>query len=105
NPAIVSSDATWLIHADFNALRDSTLGKEIVSLVETNASLPIAGTKIGINAPKVLATIGSLTAYGANLSSDPKQIDGTLVVQGTADLRKILESVLIQANLANPEEV
>lgn len=105
NPAIVSGDAKWLIHADFNALRESTLGKELISIVDANASLPIAGTKIGINAPKVLATIGSVTAYGANLSSDPAQIDGTLVVQGTPDLRKILEAVLIQANLANPEEV
>ena len=39
------------------------------------------------------------------MSPDPKQIDGALIVEGTADLRKIVESVLIQGNLAHPEDI
>jgi hypothetical protein len=104
NPAIVPADARWVIYADLNALRGSVIGKELVAFAE-KAQLETPGGKIGVDWQKLLATIGTATAYGTNLSPDPKDIDGTLVVQGTPDLRKIAESVLIQANLANPENV
>ena len=104
NPAIVSADARWVIYADMNALRASAIGKELIALGE-KAQLDTGSGKVGIDWQKLLATIGSATAYGANISSDPKQIDGTLVIQGTADLRKIAESLLIQANLADPKAV
>jgi hypothetical protein len=104
NPAIVSADAQWLIYADLNALRAGAIGKELIAMGE-KAQLDTAGGKIGVDWQKLLATMGSATAYGANITPDPKQIDGTLVVQGTADLRKIAESLLIQTNLAHPENV
>ncbi len=104
NPAIVSADAKWLVYADLNALRAGAIGKELIAMGE-KAQLDTGNGKVGVDWQKLLATIGSATAYGANISPDPKQIDGTLIVQGTADLRKIAESVLIQANLAHPENV
>ena len=104
NPAIVSADAKWVIYADLNALRGSAIGKELITMAE-KAQFDTGNGKLGVDWQKLLATIGSATAYGANISPDPKQIDGTLVVQGTADLRKIAESFLIQANLANPKAV
>ena len=104
NPAVIPADARWVVYADLNALRASAIGKELIGLAE-NAKVGTPGGTIGVDWQKLLATIGSATAYGTNLSHDPKDIDGTLVVQGTADLRKIAESVLIQANLANPKDV
>jgi hypothetical protein len=104
NPALVSADAKWLVYADLNALRESALGKELIALGE-KAQLDTGNGKLGIDWQKLLATVGSATAYGANVSPDPKEIDGTLVFQGTPDLRKIAEAVLIQANLAHPENV
>jgi hypothetical protein len=104
NPAIVPADARWVIYADLNALRGSVIGKELVAFAE-KAQLETPGGKIGIDWQKLLATIGSATAYGSNLSPNPNDIDGTLVLQGTPDLRKIAESLLIQANLANPTNV
>ena len=104
NPALVSADAKWLVYADLNALRAGAIGKELIALGE-KAQFDTGGGKIGVDWQKLLVTIGSATAYGANISPDPKQTDGTLVVQGTADLRKIAESVLIQANLASPDDV
>ena len=104
NPAVVSADAKWLIYADLNALRAGAIGKELIALGE-KAQLDTGGGKIGVDWQKLLATVGSATAYGTNISPEPQQIDGTLLVQGTADLRKIAESVLIQANLAHPENV
>lgn len=101
-PAVVGADARWVIYADFNALRGSTLGKELITAVSA-AQTHATGGFIGIDVPKVLATVGSVTAYGTNLSSDPNAVDGTLVVEGTAELRKIVESVLLQGTLAQPE--
>ncbi len=110
DPAIVSADARWLVHADLNALRSGALGKELIAIIETTkseyeATRPASDGKFGLDGQKILATIGSVTAYGVNISKDPKDIDGTLLVQGTADLRKIAESLLIQANLAHPADV
>jgi hypothetical protein len=102
NPAIVSADARWVVNADFDALRASTLGKELVSATEKIQSQTTGGI-IGLDISKVLTTIGSVTAYGTNLSKDPKALDGALIAQGTADLRKIAESLLLQGTLAQPE--
>jgi hypothetical protein len=104
NPAIVSAESRWVVYADLNALRASTLGKEFVAMAE-KAQIDTGQGKIGIDVPKVLATIGTITAYGANFSPDPHAIDGTLVIQGTADLRKIAEGLLLQATIAHPDNV
>lgn len=102
NPAIVSADARWMIHADLDALRTTALGQELVAAIEKAQAQHTGGT-IGLDVAKALATVGSVTAYGANLAADPKAIDGALIVQGTPDLRKIAESALLQATLAEPK--
>ena len=102
NPAFVAADARWVVYADLNALRASTLGKELIDAVQ-KMQFQATGGAIALDVQKLLATVGTLTAYGANLSADPKAIDGALVVQGTADLRKIAESLLLQATIAQPK--
>ncbi len=102
DPAIVGADARWLIHADLNALRTSALGKELVTAVE-KAQSQATGGFIGLDVSRVLATVGSLTAYGTNLAPKAEAIDGTLILQGTTDLRKITESLLLQGTLAQPQ--
>lgn len=102
NPAIVAADARWVVHADFNALRASVLGKELIELLQKGQTQANGGV-IQINVPKLLATVGTLTAYGSNFTSNPAALDGTLIAQGTPDLRKIVESVLIQGTLAEPK--
>ncbi len=104
SPAIVAADSRWVIYADMNALRESVVGKELL-LAAQKAQFQNTGGTIALDFQKVLATVGTITAYGANLSSDPKGIDGTLVVQGTPDLRKIAESILLQATIASPKDV
>ncbi len=106
NPTIVAPDARWVVYLDFNGLRTSELGKELIAALE-QAQTPAVGLgaagRVGINIPRLLATVGSLTAYGTNLTADPAAIDGTLIAQGTVDLRKIAESILLQGTLAEPE--
>lgn len=104
SPEVVGADARWVLHADFNALRDSVLGRELIEKAEELQTGALQGV-VNVDVPKVFATIGAITAYGSNLATDPKLIDGTLVIQGTADLGKIVESLLLQANLADPSKV
>lgn len=103
NPAIVSADARWVVYADLNSLRQSPIGKELIGIgqqvkVDTDVG------NVGLDWQKLLETIGSATAYGSNISPDPKDIDGALLVEGKPELRKIAESLLLQANIAHPDQ-
>ena len=102
NPANVSADARWLVHADLDALRTTALGQELVSAIE-KAQAGATGGTIGLDVAKALKTIGTLTAYGTNLTPDPKAMDGALIAEGTPELRKIAESALLQGTLAEPK--
>src|SRR4051812_27281650 len=102
NTAIVSADAKWMVYADFNVLRNSTLGKEIIALAEKEAGASDA--PVIPNAQKILATLGAVTAYGSTFSDKPDEMDGTLIAQGTPDLRKIAESILLTQTIAMPEQ-
>ena len=79
-------------------------GKELINEAQ-KAQFQHTGGTIAVDLQKVLATVGTVTAYGANLSTDPKMVDGALVAQGTPDLRKIAESQLLQATISSPERV
>lgn len=108
NPSIVSSDARWVVYADLNSLRQNPVGKEAIALIQKQEihAIPLpGGGSLTIDVPKVLATIGSITAYGANFQRNPKLLDGTLVVNGTPDLRKIVEALLIEAELGGSPAV
>lgn len=107
NPALVSSDARWVVYADLDGLRRSAVGRELIAHLQKQGQHVVAlpGATLTLDMPKVLATIGSITAYGANFSKDPKQLDGTLVVEGTPDLRKILEAMLLEVQVGNPAAV
>lgn len=104
NPAIVSADARWLVYADLNSLRQTTLGKE---LINSGRRIPfvIGAADVGVNWQKLLETIGSATAYGTTISPDLNEIDGTLIIEGKPELRTIAESLLLLANLINPKDV
>ena len=106
NPHIVGADAQWVLYADVNALRNSVLGREIISAVQQQMPTPPpAATGINFDLQRLLATIGNVTAYGTNLSADAKLIDGALLVEGTGELRRIAEGWLAQASLTKPNEV
>jgi len=105
DPAIVGADAQWVVFLDVNELRDSALGKELIGMAEKNVQSGMANSPVQLDFSKTLASIGTVTAYGANFSSDPNQLDGSLVIRGTADLRKIAEALVVQATVTTPERV
>lgn len=102
DPAIVAEDARWVIHLDLQALRTSTLGQELIATA-TKAQQDSTGGKFGVDIPKLLETVGTATAYGSNFSKDPNALDGTLILRGNADLRTIVEGLLLQGTISNPQ--
>ncbi len=104
-PNIVSADAQWVLNLDLNTLRETSLGKELLAdaaKFQTDQPNP---TGIRMDWNKVFATVGSITAYGTKFSQDPHALDGTLVIQGTNDLRKIVEAYVTQASVSSSERV
>lgn len=104
SPALVPAEARWVVHVDFDHLRESAPGKKLLAAV-TAAHPAMGDSNIKIDLQKVLATLSTLTAYGSNFSQDPKAIDGTLVVQGSSDLRKIVEGLVAEATVSHPEHI
>jgi hypothetical protein len=100
--ATIAADARWVAYLDLDTLRTTTLGKELVETFENQAFRGSNGA-VQLDPRKVFETIGSITAYGSNLSTDPTAIDGTLIARGTPELRKIAEALLLQATLTTPQ--
>ncbi|MGC4072050.1 MAG: hypothetical protein QM760_05950 [Nibricoccus sp.] len=102
----ISADALWVMHLNLNSLRESIVGKELVAqaMVLQAQELKKEKMPVQVDIPKLLETIGSITAYGTNLSQDPNLVDGALLFQGTADLRKIAEGAVAQATVTTPEQ-
>ena len=87
DPAVVAADAHWVVFLDVNDLRASALGQQLIDAAQKQVQIGLANSDIHFDFQKTLATIESVTAYGANFSSDPKMLDGTLLIRGTAELR------------------
>lgn len=107
DPSIVGGDARWVVYADLNELRQSEIGKRLeaaIGEIQQNA-VKEAPMDLRLNIPKVLQTVGTITAYGTNFSQDPKLLDGTLIVRGTTELPKIIEAILVQATITTPDRV
>lgn len=103
DPKLVSAEARWLIHLDLNLLRESNLGRELLASAAKRQTAK-TGADVQVDFQKVFATVGKATAYGANFAHNPEEIDGTLVLEGTADLRKIAEGYIAQAMLSTPDQ-
>jgi hypothetical protein len=101
----VPSDAKWMLQVDFSALRESPVGREVIAMVEKDKAAVFSAGSIKIDAAKVLATLESATAYGTVFSKNPDEVDGTLLVKGTDEFRKIVEAVVTQATVSQPDAV
>src|SRR5947209_11925768 len=92
---VITGDARWALNLDLGTVRETSIGKELLASL-TAAQPGFANGQIKIDFNKVFATITSLTAYGTNFSPDPQAIDGALVVQGTAEMRKIVDGLIAE---------
>lgn len=101
----IPADAKWMVQVDFVALRESPVGRELLDMAEKNADLKLPSASVKIDVRKVLATVESATAYGTVFSKNPDLVDGTLLIKGTDELRKIAEAVVTQASISQPDTV
>lgn len=103
DPSIIPEKARWVVSLDLNALRESALGKELLPMVDLPAIGPGNIVSLRPDPQKILATIGTATAYGTRFSKDEKELDGVLLLQGTPDLRKLAEAYVAQATVTTPD--
>lgn len=106
NPAIVASDAQWVVFLDVDELRGTTLGKELLDMAQKKLTPDLGKGALRVDVQKIIGLVSRATAYGASFSVEPKTMDGTLVIEGPAELRKIAEGLVAQASLlAEPKDV
>jgi hypothetical protein len=91
NPSHVSADAVWAFQADFNAMRETALGKEFIKFLRSQKFS--TNNFLALNTDKVLGAIGSITAY------DEKDGSGGFLLHGSDELRKIVEAIFVNATL------
>lgn len=104
DPAVVPAEARWVVALDLDTLRSGKLGKELTD----SLSVPLGNADVAdlkLDPQKLLATVGSVTAYGTNFSQHEKEMDGVLILQGTANLRKLAEGYVAQATITTPDSV
>ncbi|HEX2100210.1 MAG TPA: hypothetical protein VHF69_06095 [Candidatus Synoicihabitans sp.] len=104
DPRVVPADSQWVVHADVRVLRESALGQRIIELLPP-AELSGPEDPLRPNIAKIMETVTTATAFGIDLSGKPESMDGALLLQGSADLRKIAEGVMAQLSLSHPEQV
>lgn len=108
NPAIVPSGSKWVAYADFNAMRESALGERLLAVLKEQKLLEVesANSPILPDIPKIMAAIGTVTAYGDSLSGKPEEMDGALVIQGNdTKLRAIAEGIVAHFLLNDPDHI
>jgi len=93
--ANVDQNAKWLLHMDFDQLRNSKLGQFLINDVivkQLNAvkAEDDSGFLTNMDIVKIIGQLHSLTAYGTSFETGDK-FDGVLLLQVEPETRKILE--------------
>ena len=104
--AIVSADAQWVVHLDVSEFRDTVLGRELIGLVQKKIGADLAKAPVRVDVARIIALVNNVTAYGASFSTEPNSLDGTLIITGGPELRKIAEGMVAQASvIMKPKDV
>ncbi|MCF3650136.1 hypothetical protein [Synoicihabitans lomoniglobus] len=104
NPAMVPADSKWVAYADFDALRETELGKILLQRLPVSIDVGEDGGSVKPDLNKIMTTIGSVTAFGDSLSGQHAEMNGAMIIQGTSDLRKIAEGLVAHMTLTNPDQ-
>ncbi|WP_221032633.1 hypothetical protein [Actomonas aquatica] len=105
DPSRVPADSKWVVYADFAALRETELGQQLIARVPMAEEFA-AESPVRPDIGKIIDAIGSITGFGSLQIVPGQEADmtGALVIEGTADLRKIAEGLMAHATLSNPDE-
>lgn len=108
--AIVPADAQWVVYADFDEMRQTVIGQEIIARTQQQyaketADDPMNSLNIGGLISQIMETVGSVTLSGTAITDNPEEMDGTAIIQGTAKMRTISEGLVAHMILTEPELV
>ena len=92
NPGDVSADARWVVHADFEQMRDSVLGARIMEKVGAEDGRAKFDALQAIFNFDPRTDIDSVTLYGAGEEKD----DGVVILRGKLDADRLV--TLVRAN-------
>lgn len=110
DPEIVPASAQWVVHADFDLMRQSEMGQEIISKVQEayakdTQDKPMEDLNVGSLISQVMQTIGHVTLFGTAITENPEEMDGTAVIEGTAKMRTISEGLIAHMYLTQPDGI
>ena len=96
----IASDAKWVVHLDFEALRKTKLGGHLVTnLLEPKIEASGIGKKMNLSIN--LTNISAVTAYGSAYENNG---EGVLLLSTTADVKKDLDTLVGMASLSANEK-
>ena len=101
---IVPEESKWVVYADFAKMRDSALGQELLANIEQE-TLMGEETPIMPDFAAIMMTIGRVTAFGDQLTENPEEMNGAMIIEGTDKLRKIADGVIAHLLLSEPEMI
>ncbi len=104
DPGIVPVDSKWVVYADFAKMRDSALGKELLAGMEEKNVFG-EGETVKPDVAAILMTIGRVTAFGDDITDNPQEMDGAMIIEGTDKLRKIADGLIAHMLLSEPDSI
>lgn len=110
NAEIVPADAQWVVYADFNQMRQTELGQEIIGKVQEEYAResrdePMENLDVGSLITQVMQTIGHVTLFGTAITEDPEEMDGTAIIEGTEKMRTIAEGLVAHMYLTEGDKI
>ncbi len=103
-PGIVPAESKWVVHADFAKMRESGLGRELLANIEQGNVLG-EETPIMPDFAAIMLTIGRITAFGDQLTENPEEMNGAMIIEGTDKLRVIADGLIAHFLLSAPEMI
>jgi hypothetical protein len=106
DPGKVPQESKWVVYADFAKMRDSALGRELLAGIDEQ-SIMGAGENGAImpDFAAIMMTVGRITAFGDQLTENPEEMNGAMIIEGTDKLRTIADGVISHFLLSNPEMI
>lgn len=105
DPGIVPEESKWVIYADFAKMRDSTLGQELLANIDEETIMGEESAPIMPDFAAIMMTVGRVTAFGDQLTENPEEMNGAMIIEGTEKLRAIADGVIAHFLLSEPDMI
>lgn len=105
DPGVVPQESKWVVFADFAKMRDSALGQELLAGIDEQSIMGDEQSPIMPDFSAIMTTIGRVTAFGDQITEDPEEMNGAMIIEGTEKLRVIADGVIAHLLLSEPDMI